>query len=98
MTGFLLTPDVYEDIWVIWEYLTREVGLDIADRIEAELFEGFGVVGKTPGVGHRRADLTGEDVFFYTVDPYMIVFHKAAPVQIVGVLHGKRDIKRILKA
>ena len=98
MSAFALAPEVYDDIWIIWEYLAREAGVEIANRIEAELFAGFEVIGRTPGVGHRREDLTGRDVFFYAVEPYLIVFRKRVPVQITGVFHGRRNVKGLLSA
>jgi hypothetical protein len=51
-----------------------------------------------PGQRHRRLDLTSRDVSFVSVYQYMIVYRQAETVEIVGVLHGKRDAKRLIKA
>jgi plasmid stabilization system protein ParE len=37
------------------------------------------------------------DVFFFSVYQYMIVYTRTGLVQIVAVLHGKRDVKRLLQ-
>jgi len=36
-------------------------------------------------------------VLFLSLYQYMIVYRRAATVEIVAVLHGKRDVKRLLK-
>ena len=50
-----------------------------------------------PGKGHKRPDLTSRDVLFFSVYQYMIVYRRTELVEIVAVLHGKRDVKRLLK-
>jgi hypothetical protein len=42
--------------------------------------------------------LITRDVLFFSVYQYMIVYRRAATVEIVAVLHGKRDLRRLLKA
>jgi hypothetical protein len=53
-------------------------------------FEGL---ANAPGKGHKRPDLTSSNVLFFSVYQYMIVYRRAAMVEIVAVLHGKRDDK-----
>jgi plasmid stabilization system protein ParE len=96
MSAFLLSPEADEDVWNIWRYLAEETGVSVANRIEAELFNAFETLARTPGIGHRRADLTGHPVFFFTVYQYMIVYRKSQPLEVAAVLHGKRDMERIL--
>ncbi len=72
--------------------------LEIADRIVSELFEGFCKLADSPAIGHRRADLTRQDVLFYKLFSYLIIYEPASrPLQILAVLHGKRNVSRILK-
>lgn len=59
-----------------------------------DAFEGLADI---PGKGHKRPDLTNRDVLFFSVYQYMIVYRRATLVEIVAVLHGKRDVKRLLK-
>jgi len=58
-------------------------------------FEGLAGV---PGKGHRRPDLTSRDVLFFSVYQYMVIYRRTGLVEIVAVLHGKRDVERLLKA
>jgi plasmid stabilization system protein ParE len=53
---------------------------------------------KMPGQGHRREDLTKLPVKFGTVRAYQIIYKpESRPLEIVAVLHGKRNIRRILR-
>jgi plasmid stabilization system protein ParE len=52
----------------------------------------------TPAAGHRRKDLTDENVRFFPVYSYLIVYRpEMKPLQIVSILHGRRDVEQILK-
>ena len=55
------------------------------------------LLGKQPGVGHVREDLTGRPVKFWPVYSYLIVYDpETEPIQILRVLHGMRDVEEIL--
>jgi plasmid stabilization system protein ParE len=97
MSGFLLSPDADEDIFQIWSYLLQRAGLELANRIEFELYNTFEVLAATPGQGHRRPDLTREPVLFFALYQYLIVYRERNPLEIVRVLHGKRNVSRILR-
>jgi toxin ParE1/3/4 len=52
----------------------------------------------SPGAGHWRRNLTDEAVKFFPVYSYLIVYRPdTKPLQIVSILHGRRDAERILK-
>ncbi len=51
MKPFRLSPEADEDLWNIWQYLVREAGVVVADRIEAELFDAFARLARSPGIG-----------------------------------------------
>lgn len=94
---YIVAPEAENDLWQIWRYLFDEAGLEVADRIQEELFAAFQQLVEFQGSGHRRPDLTARDVLFCRVYQYMIVYRRAARIEIVAVLHGKRDMKRILR-
>jgi len=51
-----------------------------------------------PGKGHRRTDLTKRPVLFWTVRSYQIIYKQGTrALDIAAVLHGKRNIRRILR-
>ena len=97
MSAFAVAPEAENDTYNIWRYLLKEAGLAAADRVETELLDAFAGLAKTPGMGHRRPDLTRSDVLFYTLYQFMVVYRLSEPLQILAVLHAKRNVKRILK-
>ncbi len=98
MKSYIVSPDAESDLQQIWRYLLGEAGLAVANRIQGELVDAFEGLTDLPGKGHRRPDLTSRDVLFFSVYQYMIVYRRAATVEIVAVLHGKRDVKRLLRS
>jgi antitoxin ParD1/3/4/toxin ParE1/3/4 len=78
--------------------LAAEAGLAVANRVDAALFAKMGFLAKMPGIGHWRRDLTDEPVKFFSVYSYLIVYRpETKPLQVVGVLHGRRDVERLLR-
>ena len=97
MKPYLVAPEAEGDLRQIWRYLLGEAGPAIANRIQGELVDAFEGLADVPGKGHKRPDLTSRDVLFFSVYQYMIVYRRATMVEIVAVLHGKRDVRRLLK-
>ena len=99
MNSFVLSPEAEEDIFEIWSYLANEVNVEFADQIESNLFDAFALLSRNPGLGHKRQDLTRIPVLFYRVFPYqyMIIYRLKTPLEIVALLHAKRNVKKILK-
>ena len=98
MDPFRLTDDAILDIDAIWLYLLGKEGVDTADRIVTELFKSFYKLADIPNSGHRRSDLTSRQVLFYQVFSYLVIYSPGSdPLQILGVLHGKRNVARILR-
>jgi plasmid stabilization system protein ParE len=94
---FQLAEDAILDIDSIWLYLLEREGLQTPDRIVTELFKGFYRLAEMPGIGHRRGDLTSRSVLFYRILSYLVIYQPATPLSIVGVLHGKRHVARLLR-
>jgi plasmid stabilization system protein ParE len=94
----ILTQAAEEDLFQIWTYLLAEAGTSVANRVEKRIIEHCYRVGRSPGIGHRRSDLTQENVFFWRVHPYeyVVVYRKTSPVEIVRILHAKRDLQKFL--
>ena len=98
MDPFQLAEDAIFDIDAIWLYLLEKEGVETADRVVTELFKTFYKLADIPNSGHRRADLTSRKVLFYRVFSYLVIYQPGSnPLQILGVLHGKRNVARILR-
>src|SRR5262249_35850148 len=86
------------DLDEIWSFMFEESGdLAAADRVIDEIFEHFSKLAEMPGMGHKREDLASEVLRFWPVRNYLIIYlPETTPIEIVRVLHGARDIQRIL--
>jgi|SRR5271157_1672844 len=96
MSSYVVSPEADEDIFEIWRYLYRKASLDVANRVEEEIYSAFEALDRNPGLGHKRSDLTSHPVLFFTVYSYMVVYRVKTPLEIVRVLHGRRNVRQIL--
>lgn len=95
---YIVSPEANSDLFDIWRWIARD-SLDLADRIESELYDAFGAIGRMPSIGHKRRDLTSHPVLFFPVYSYLIIYDpEAKPVRIVAVMRGARNIKKSLLA
>ena len=97
MSSYVVSPRADEDNYELWRYLNKRAGVEIANQVEAELYAAFDALAQNPRIGHKRSDLTSYPVLFFTVYSYMIVYRPHIPLEIDRVLHGKRDLRRILR-
>jgi plasmid stabilization system protein ParE len=97
---YVLTPLAKADIFDIWSYIADD-SEDAADRVEQAIYDACAFVAEAPMRGHSRPDLTARSLRFRTLTRYpnyAIVYRPDnAPLEIVAVMHGKRNIQRILK-
>lgn len=97
MNTFRLSPEASQDIIEIYEYIAQD-SVEAAQRVRLELLKAMRGLAEMPGNGHRREDLTKGPVLFWTVRSYQAIYRtRGQPLDIVAVLHGKRNIRRILK-
>ncbi|MGA2270099.1 MAG: type II toxin-antitoxin system RelE/ParE family toxin [Bryobacteraceae bacterium] len=97
MTGYILSVDADLDLDEVWEYIAAD-NVDAADRWIGKLFDAFEALARTPGIGHKREDLTDYPVVFWPVGSYLVIYRaEHRPIEIVGVTHGSRDIPAFLR-
>ena len=95
---FVLAPQAARDLVDIWRYIRKESSEETADRVESVIREKFVYLADFPGGGHSRGDLTDAAVRFFSVYSYLIVYRPdTRPLQIVTILHGSRDVFKLLK-
>ena len=97
MKRIRLSPEAERDLEDIKDHLLREASPTIARLILRELRGAVRFLAANPGAGHSRSDLTDKPVKFWSVFSYLITYANAAPLQVVRILHGARDVARQLR-
>ncbi len=97
---FQLTPQAVDDLDAIWWFIAED-DRDAANRVELEIAAACRRLARYPRIGNRRPGLTPLPVRFWTIPKfpnYVIVYRSdTTPLQIVAILHGKRDLKKALE-
>jgi antitoxin ParD1/3/4 len=100
VSAYVLTPLAKVDIFDIWSYIAED-SEDAAGRVESAIYNACAFVAEAPMRGHSRPDLTTRPLRFWTLTRYpnyAVVYRpETAPLQIVAVLHARRNIRHILK-
>jgi plasmid stabilization system protein ParE len=94
---YIVAPEAEYDLNEIKAYLTEEAGARVARQVLKQIKDAIAFLSRTPGAGHSREDLTSAEVRFWSVYAYLIIYkHTARPIEIVRILHGNRDVGRLL--
>ena len=97
MSAFLLSPGAAQDIEDICDFIAQDSNA-AADRVRREILDAMQGLANMSGKGHTRKDLTSRNVLFWTIRSYQIIYSpETKPLKIHAVLHGKRNLRRILK-
>jgi plasmid stabilization system protein ParE len=99
-SAYRLTPKAIDDLDEIWNYIAAD-SVDAANRVESAIIAACEGVARHPLLGSRRSEITSLPVRFWVVTrfPNFIVVYRpeTKPLQIIAVLHAKRDITRLLE-
>ena len=97
MNDYILAPEAVLDLEDIWEHIAED-SVAAADHWIGTLFDAFETIGRSPGIGHKREDLTSYPLLFWTVGAYIIIYRAGRrPLEIVAVTQGSRDIPAFLR-
>jgi antitoxin ParD1/3/4/toxin ParE1/3/4 len=92
-----VSAEAQDDLFGIWKRIAGD-SLTLADRIEGEFYSLFASLGRMPGQGHPRRDLTSRPVLFFPLYSFLVVYQPdVAPIRIMAVLRGRRDLKGYLR-
>ena len=95
---YVLAPEAASDLVQIWRYIKRNAGLEMAGKVESVIRAKIVDLAAAPDAGHWRRDLTDEPVKFFPVYSYLVVYRpETSPLQVVAILHGRRDVAELLK-
>ena len=101
MGKFFLSREALEDLDLIWVGIASD-NPEAADRVLEAAYGICKLLAEHPELGRRRqfgrGELSGIRSFVITDFPNYVIFYRvqAAGVQIVRVLHGARDLEKIL--
>jgi plasmid stabilization system protein ParE len=100
MSDYALTQLAKGDIFEIWSYIADD-SEKAANGVEQAIYDACAFVAEAPMRGHTRTDLTSRSLRFWTLSRYpnyTIVYRpEMSPLQVIAVLHGRRNLRRALK-
>ena len=97
MIRYVLAPAARDDLRSIFDYLESQ-SIPTAIRYDKLIHAAFLRIAQSPQLGHRRADLQDPSIRCWVVPPYLIFYlEQTAPLQIVAILHGARDIPSVFQ-
>ncbi len=96
MKRFELARRALRDLQEIWEFISQD-SFDAADAVLEDFDRAFHQLVEMPGMGHKRQDLTHRDVLFWPLHSYLVIYRDSNPLRVIRVIHGKRDVKNLLK-
>lgn len=87
------------DLDEIFSYIGSRSGLDRATVVVREIYRVIQILAENSGIGHEREDLTSDDLLFWAVYSYLVVYRPdTRPLEIVRIVHGARDPKTMLQS
>lgn len=97
MARVIWSPLAEADLEEIWLYIAQDAP-EQADRVVREIANKSSLLGDQPGVGTTRDELL-PGLLSFPVGAYLIFYRKRERgIEVVRVLHGARDIPRILQS
>ncbi len=95
----IISRDARRDLLEIYKYLEIKSGNpSSAFRALRAIYRELQRVGRSPGVGHIREDLTKKPWRFWSKFSYLIAYEEQeASVTVFRVLHAARDLRRWLE-
>ncbi len=96
---FQLTLRALNDLDEIWSFIAAD-SIEAANRVESAILTACNSLARNPRLGSKRIEITPEPVRFWTVSrfPNFIVVYRpeTKPLQVVAILHGRRNLKALL--
>lgn len=94
---FRLTLEADSQLGEILEFIAQDSEA-AAVRVRHALYEALAMLATMPEIGHSREDFTERPLKFWSVYSYLLVYDPATePLAVVAVLHGARDVSRLLE-
>jgi len=97
LKALFFSPAARQDLAEIAEYVSNAAGPSIAAEVIIRIRETCRLIADTPGeIGVARPEIR-EGVRSFPVPPHVLFFrYSEDEVEVVRVLHGRRDVKVVL--
>jgi toxin ParE1/3/4 len=97
--GLRVAPEVEAELDEIWSYVASESSnADVAERLITSITDHFFMLSKHPQLGRRRDHDLRPGLRSLVVGVYVILYRiERSDVIILHVLHGRRDLKTLLR-
>lgn len=97
MKQFHLSASAQRDLRAIRDYIAERSGPNRAARVIERFVRALRRLAEHPGLGRARPDLAPESTRFFPVYSYLIVYDAtSAPLRVLRVIHGARDLRSAL--
>ena len=97
MASFVVSGPAAADLAEIYAWIAGD-DQSAAARMLEELRSAMRRLAQHPGLGHARDDLADETLKAWPVHSYLVIYRPdTAPLQIVRVLSGYRDIAALFE-
>jgi toxin ParE1/3/4 len=94
-----VSAEVEADLDAIWSYVAIESGdTEVADRLVNSITDNFFVLSKHPELGRPRDHDLRPGLRSLSVGQYVVLYRiEKRDVLILHVLHGRRNLKKLLQ-
>ena len=97
--GYQLTKTAENELEVILNRIAEKDGVRRALHVHGEFVEAFEMLAFQPGSGTTRPRLSGEQVRWWPVFKWLVIYDpSSSPISILRVIHGARELDRLLDA
>ena len=97
MSGYILTEQAEQDLQAIDEYVAAQ-SLDAADIVARDIRQAPERLAAAPGIGRQRNDVKDPRYRFWRANRFIIAyFHETKPLQIIRIVGGARDFRKLFK-
>lgn len=94
---YRLTEQAENELGEILQYVAQKDGVERALNVHGKFLGAFEHLAAMPNAGSRRMALTGDQVRWWTVFKWVVIYDPGTPITILRVIHGAREFDRILR-
>lgn len=98
MSRYTLTARAETDITGILQFIAAQDGEQRALGVYEKFLDAFELLGESPALGKHRNDLTDENVRWWPVSSFLVVYDaERSPIDILRVIHGARNLPQLFQ-